>query len=262
MTQSFYLGFYENFSRCFLANDYCAILVTVSKEDEKEGNILKLIREKKFEGIILLGKIKKEYIEKLSETALPMVLVDFYYDEVQHRCVLTDNIEGSYTVTNLLIKKGHKEIGFVGRIGETSSINDRYIGYYKAMFEHKLPINDAYIIPDRDEQGIYNIGKLPQKLPTAFVCNSDRAAYELYQQLKQRGLKVGEDISVVGFDDDIFARLCEPQLTTVAVNINKITKVAEEILISEIEHPTKTSGKISVPGTIIERQSIKDISLI
>ncbi|MFR4455414.1 MAG: substrate-binding domain-containing protein, partial [Blautia hansenii] len=101
---------------------------------------------------------------------------------------------------------------------------------------------------------------LPERLPTAFVCNCDETAFRLVKTLKAKGIRVPEDISVVGFDDDIYAELCEPALTTVAVNIEEIGKVAAKRMMRYMERTRRRPGEVfRILGKIIYRDSVKEI---
>lgn len=115
------------------------------------------------------------------------------------------------------------------------------------------------VINDRDEEGRYIEMKLPERLPTAFVCNNDQVAHNLIQQLKREGYNVPDDCSVVGFDNDVYATLTEPQLTTVEVNVEEMAGNAAEFIIEKVKNPIKTYGRVSVKGKIIYRDSVKEI---
>ena len=145
-------------------------------------------------------------------------------------------------------------------VGSTTSITDRYLGYVRRLLEQGIKPKDEWNIPDRDEQGRAIRLQLPKELPTAFVCNCDETAFQMVKELKLRGLSVPHDISVVGFDNSIYAELCDPPLTTVAVDIEKIGRIAVRCIRKYMEHPDKKGGEVfRVPGQIVCRNSIKEI---
>src|SRR5690606_24701877 len=150
-------------------------------------------------------------------------------------CVITDNFYGVYEMTNYLINRGHREIGFIGNVHTTSSIQDRFLGYYKSLLEHRIPLREDWIVNDRDDRGKFIDFELPEQLPSAFVCNCDRVAFNLIQALNDRGYRVPEDCSVVGFDNDIFAMIANPQLTTVAVDMPEMARVAVDCMINKLK---------------------------
>src|SRR5690625_4702347 len=218
-SQSFYLQIYQYISKAFESYNYSAILHLLTSEDEENNRLPNIYYERKIDGFIVLGQAKKGYLRKIKSINLPLIFLDFYdeYDDVDS--VITDNFFGAYEITNYLIRKGHKEIGFVGNLyqSSTSSIQDRFLGYYKSLLEHNILLNDKFIIDDRDEEGTFIEMKLPDRLPTAFVTNCEQLAHNLIRQLSSLGYKVPVDCSISSFDIDIYATISEPNLTTSAV---------------------------------------------
>lgn len=258
--QSFYLKFYQHIARVLDQNQYSGILHILSSEDEDQQVLPRIYYDKKVDGLLILGQISNEYIDLLNSIEIPIVYIDFYNEDAEADTVITDNFYGVYEMTNHLIKNGHKDIGFVGNVYSTSSIQDRYLGFYKSLLEHQLPLNQNYIINDRDERGKYIDIELPEKLPTAFVCNCDQIAYNLIQKLNSQGYSVPEDCSVVGFDNDIFAQISEPKLTTVEVDVEEMSITAVKLIISKLKSKTKKLEQVSVKGKIIYRDSVKQLT--
>jgi LacI family transcriptional regulator len=154
---------------------------------------------------------------------------------------------------------GHRDIGFVGNIFATSSILDRYLGYYKALITNKINIKDEWIIKDRGEDGEHIEFELPDKMPSAFVCNCDSVAYLFISKLKQMGYKVPEQISVVGFDNYIFASLSSPKLTTVEVDIEMMVETAVHAVMRKIEGDNRTLGRKVINGNLVIRDSVMEL---
>lgn len=86
----------------------------------------RIYSEQKVDGLIILGQVSKEYIEMMQSVNIPVVFMDFYDEKTDMDAVITDNFYGAYDLTNYLISKGHKEIGYVGNLYATSSIQDRF----------------------------------------------------------------------------------------------------------------------------------------
>ncbi|MFB3169543.1 substrate-binding domain-containing protein [Neobacillus sp. 179-C4.2 HS] len=257
--QSFYLNMYQSISRALEQYGYYGILHILTNYDEKELNLPRIYVEQKVDGFIILGQVGKKYIEKMKSMDLPKVFLDFYDEHAEIDAVITDNFYGAYDITNYIVSQGHRDIAFVGNIYSTSSIQDRFLGYLKSLLEHKIRPEESMVINDRDEEGRYIEMKLPERLPTAFVCNNDQVAHNLIQQLKREGYNVPDDCSVVGFDNDVYATLTEPQLTTVEVNVEEMAGNAAEFIIEKVKNPIKTYGRVSVKGKIIYRDSVKEI---
>ncbi len=258
--QSFYLTFHTHISQALESFGYYGILQILSPEDEEKLVLPRFYSEKRVDGMIVLGQINKPYIETLQNTNTPIVFLDFYDEHSNIASVITDSFYAAYELTNYLIKNGHKEIAFVGNIYATSSIQDRFLGYYKSLIEHHLPLNHDYIINDRNEQGDFIDIAIPEKLPTAFVCNNDEIAHNLIMKLKGMGIDVPGDVSVAGFDDDIFATISTPKITTVQVDMAEMSRVAVKILINKINKSTKEYGRLLVKAKLVLRDSVRAIN--
>lgn len=254
--QSFYLRFYQEITKVLEKKQYCGILHILSEEDEEQGVWPRVYYEKKVDAFIILGQVGTSYMEKFKEITTPYLFLDFYSDQSDVDSIVTDNFYGMYELTNHLINYNHTDIAFVGNIYSTSSIQDRYLGYYKSLLEHRLPLRNDYIINDRDEHGAFIDFDLPADMPSAFVCNCDQVAYNLIQTLQEKGYKVPEDCSVVGFDNDIYATLSKPGITTMDVDVEEMSRVAVKFIINKLHDPSKSYGRMFVKGNIVYRDSV------
>ena len=257
--QSFYLNVYQSITRVLESHEYYGILHILNSKDEKQLQLPRIYHEKNVDGFIILGQISKEYIEKIESIELPKVFLDFYDEHADIDSVVTDNFNGAYEMTNYLIQNGHREIGYVGNLYSTSSIQDRFLGYYKSLLEHNLKLNETYILDDRDEHGSYIDIKIPDQMPTAFVCNCDQVAHNLIQKLMKLGINVPDDCSVVSFDNDVYATITSPGLTTVEVDIEEMASHAVNFILAKIKDETKSFGRVLVKGKIVYRNSVKKI---
>lgn len=237
-------------------NDTC-IMEILSEESEQNLVLPNMVTNRSVDGMIILGQLNNEYIETLKNCPIPYIFMDFYTANYDIDSVVSDNMYGSYQLTSYLISKGYKNIAFVGSIRATSSICDRYLGYQKALIENNIPVKHEYLIEDRDENGKYIPLALPQDMPDSFVCNCDNIAYFLVQQLKELGYNIPEDIAVVGYDDYIYSNLCNPQLTTVRVNIQEMVQETYNMIISKINTPSISFGRKVISGKLIIKNSVK-----
>ena len=238
--ETFYWKMYQELAVAATEKRCVAAVEILRKEDER--NTLKLpacVKGNKVDGLIVLGKINKEYIVKLTETA-----------------IVTDNFYGTYLLTEFMFEQGIEELGFVGSIYSTSSIMDRYCGFLKSMMSHKKEVKQQWVIEDRDELGQMGF-KLPKRLPKGFVCNCDLAAYMLIDKLTERGYKVPEDVSVVGFNNYLYPELADREITTYEVNIKAMVKVALEKVLKQIKNPKRGHGMDIVSGHMVIKKSVK-----
>lgn len=256
---NFYLKFYQKIALELSKRDYIGNLFTITRENDKKNELPRMFMEDHISGIILLGYVKKQFLETISKLNMPVILVDFYESDTTIDSIVTDNFYSTYELTNHLIKKGHIDIGFVGSVYATSSIQDRFLGYCRSLIEQRIDIKREWIIDDRDEESENIEFILPQQMPTAFVCNCDDTAYRFINSLREKGYCVPRDISIVSFDNDIHAELCIPKLTTVAVDIEVMAKKSANLIVDKVENPQiNKQGRVFVSGNIIYRDSVCD----
>ncbi len=260
INESFYLHVYQEIAMYLEHYGYFGILNILSSEDEEQLNFPRVYNENKVDGIIILGQVSKKYIKTVQNMDLPKLFLDFYDEHAEIDSIITDNFYGAYEITNYLIRNGHREIGYVGNLHSTSSIQDRFLGYYKSLLEHGLAYDERLLLNDRDEHGTYIDFQFPEKMPTAFVCNCDQVAYNLCEKLTQLGYSIPQDFSIVGFDNDIYATLTNPQLTTIEVDIQEMARTAVKSIMDKITNPHHRNGRVLVPGKIIYRDSVQPIS--
>ena len=212
-----------------------------------------------FDGLIFLGILDKGVREQIAQIDLPKVYVDIYDQTHKSDSVITENIYSSYELTNYLIQQGHTDIGFVGTVGSTTSISDRYLGYLRRMLEEGISPKNEWRIPDRSEEGIAIPLLLPEKLPTAFVCNCDLAASYLIRKLENEGYRVPEDVSVVGFDNFLYPGLCDIGITTYEVDISEMARRAIHKIVRKIANENYTAGVFIVDGHVVFKDSVARI---
>lgn len=254
---AFYSNLYQRLVIELGKVNYSCILEILSYEDEKSDTLPKMVSGNKIDGLIVLGQLKKHYINVLRQEDIPYIFLDFYDEHFVIDTVVSDSVYGSYILTNYLLENGHRKIGFVGDVTATSSILDRYLGYYKALLQQGIPLNEAWIIKDRDENGKFIQLELPKEMPEAFVCNCDEIAYHLIEQLKAAGYRVPEDVSVVGFDDYIYASLCAPRLTTFRISQEMMAETAVDALARKMRDSSYHAGRKVISGNIVIRDSVQ-----
>lgn len=253
---AFYARLYQRIVLELTEQDNFGMLEIVTREAEKQADAPGLLVNCKIDGMILLGQMSKKYIRMLKKFDIPMVFLDFYDEECVEDSVISDSVYGACKLTKYLIAQGHTDIGFIGSYLKTSSILDRYIGYYKAMVQARLQVRPEWVLEDRDEEGKYLDIAFPENMPTAFVCNCDEVAFNVIQKLKKAGYNIPQDISVVGFDNYIHAELSSPQITTFGVDLDMMVQKAVEIILKKVKDNTYSAGRIVVSGTLYLRKSV------
>ena len=258
---SFYASLCKKLVQQLSERSCYGVLGILTEEDELQGNYPAILGGGRVNGLVILGQVNRGYIRMLESvgTSVPYICLDFYDERANADAVVSDGLYGSYRLTSHLIHMGHTRIGFVGSITATSSIMDRYLGYYKSMLQHELPMEPGWLMPDRDEHGNYTAFPLPDPMPTAFVCNCDQVAILLIRRLQSLGVRVPEDVSVVGFDDYVEAASSKPALTTFAVDQDTLAREAAEMIIAKMQGATDRKGRVVIGGRMVYRDSVRDL---
>ena len=252
-TEDFYTTLFRRLNENANTKNINLLLKVVNKNDEKQLNIDFSTTGR--DGIIMLGQFEKNYVIKVAALRLPLICVDFYYDDLDLDSIVSNNFNAGYIATKYLIKKGHKSIGFVGSIPSTNSIIDRYLGYTKAKIEYQIN-HENIIVDDRDENGSMIPIYLPDKLPTAFLCNNDHVAYLLIKKLQEKGIHVPNDVSVVGFDDVIYSKISNPTITTMKVSRKYMAEQAIMLMLRRIKNRNAKLINMSLECLMVERDSV------
>ena len=253
---SFYWAIYQNLITILQVKDYYAILEIIEGEAEQQCCLPKVLQDDKVDGIIIMGQVNNRYSEFIwKNKQVPVMFLDFYDTHMEYDTVISDGFYGMYVLTDYLIKLGHKEIGFVGTPLATSSITDRYFGYQKALLENGIDIHKEWIIQDRDMDNVTKKVELPEKLPTAFACNNDFIADVMVKLLEDRGLRVPEDVSVVGFDNYLYTNITNAKITTYDVDRYKMAEIIVKTLLKKINHKDYVKGVQIVTGHMVIKET-------
>ncbi|WP_026516901.1 substrate-binding domain-containing protein [Butyrivibrio sp. MC2021] len=262
---SFYTRMHQQVSQIAMDRGCFTMLEVVSVDNEKNLITPRLIEDRKVDGIVVVGRLDEAFLEMIRvRTGIPMVFLDFCNHTGDEDAVVSDSYNGAYCLTNYLFSMGHTRIAFVGTVLASGAITDRYLGYTKSIMEHGHPVRKDWIIPDREvDSGIMDYNrffKLPEDMPTAFVCNCDLAASMLIRRLNEKGYKVPEDISVVGFDNYLYPGLCDIRITTFGVDSYEMGRNAVLNLIRKISGERYRQGIMILEGHMVEGESVKKIS--
>ena len=225
-----------------------------------------MVVSRQTDGIILLASMSPfgtKVLSAKSHRALPMVIgCETVSPELSRfPSVHIDNVAAAKEATNFLVSRGHQRIAMI--FGQASSLltKDREFGYRAAMNQAKLPIEDGWVVEGgmtldgaiRATRRLLNHGHQP----TAIFCANDEMAIGSLHAIKSAGLRIPQDISVMGFDDIRYAEVTDPPLTTISQPAEEIGERVMYRLYREIEqgHQGDTRPEI-VPHKLIIRQSV------
>lgn len=241
------------------------LLLTSDGENEEKKTVLKAVRGKQIDGVLILRAKKDDsLITELSKIDFPFVIVGRPEEKGEYFWVNNDNITASQKVVDYLIEKGHKNIAMI--IGDDNYImnNDRLEGYKRAFREHGLKIRDDLLVKTEkiDHHSIYMLSqKIIREHPeiTAFYGMSDVIAYTILQAMNDMNIKIPQDVSIVGFNNNPMSKIVSPPLTTVDINTYLLGNKATELLIGVINGKINKYQHTIVPTNIVERDSCKEL---
>lgn len=261
--ESFYSSLYRDTAKAAAAAGSLTALELISFEQEAENYVPRLIYKHKVDGVIVLGDLSRPYCRFLEENLrVPMIYMDTEGRFDIQDAVVSNNVMGGYRMTRYLLDLGHRRIGFVGTRLVTASIDDRFLGYCKALMECGIEIRQDWILKDRERKTNVDeyeeLFRLPEDMPTAFFCNCDKTAQMLVQKLKEAGYSVPDDISVVGFDHYLNSKFSEI-LTTYEISQSLMAREAVFMILRKIRDPKDQPGTLILPGKFLERSSARSI---
>jgi LacI family transcriptional regulator len=237
------------------------MIAVISQEHDLNGVVPTALLQNYVDGALAVGEFQLPFLEAISKQKRPIVLVDMDGFETKFDAVITADIEGGFIAVKHLAGLNHQSIGFVGDLSFASSFRRRYQGFLIAKQQLGLCNDRELALTNYVESHYWDLAEVKSKLskaehlPTGFVCANDKAAIVLMTALLELGLKVPEDVSVVGFDNINLAATCSPALTTINVHKERMGEKAMELLEWRINNPSAPRETVNISTEIIIRDS-------
>jgi len=224
----------------------------IGRDEAEEAQTFQRLRDQNIAGFIIYPRnyiSNDEAVWQLFKDNFPFVLIDRYFPDLPSAFVGIDNFQAAYTAVEYLIKRGHRQIGFASLFDlNTTTIRDRFNGYQKALSDHGIDFDENWLFqsPSLYSSPIYTNNEeqveinnfrnffKQKKLPTAIFAINDITAYLIFKAAKIEGIRIPQNLSLVGFDDDKYAQVTEPPLTTVAQPFKEMGARAAHLLIDKI----------------------------
>jgi DNA-binding LacI/PurR family transcriptional regulator len=231
--------------------------------------LLTTIYEMKLGGVLLVGTVEPETVRLIQNTKLPVVLVDNYIPGIFVDAVLANNFDGARAAVDYLINQGHREIAFIGGptlenaprpINKFYTIERRAAGYRTSLLDAGLPVN--YALYEAGNCGIDGGYEACTRLIernvqfSAIFCCNDATAIGAMKALREKGYRIPEDVSMVGFDDIDMVEHLTPALTTVRINKEAMGYTAIKQLIWRSTRADATSVTSLLEVELIKRNSV------
>jgi DNA-binding LacI/PurR family transcriptional regulator len=245
--------------------NHISLLLTSMLVDENNYpvEIPRLLLEDRIDGYLLLGIHLNSFLNNaLQDARAPAILVDAYSNFHPYDSVLTANNEGVYKSVEHLLSNGHRKVGFIGGWkGSFPSFEERRMGYCACLADHGITDRFFADTTSRREDILQAVHKLLSDHPeiTALVGVNDDTAIGAMNVLLDLGLRVPEDISVIGFDDILAAGTMNPPLTTMQIDKTSMGHLAVELLAFRKQKPDANPVMVSLRPILIERNSVKNV---
>lgn len=244
---------------------YNLILCNTEGDNQRMKASINTLLQKRVDGLLLMcSTLEGERLDVFDRYPdIPVVVMDwgpilFASDKIQD-----NSLQGGYMAAKHLIECGHREIGCITGPLIRHQAQMRYEGYKRALSEKGIAINPDWIVEsDFECEGGYNAfeklcerGKLPSAL---FVCN-DMMAMGVIQAANLRGLRVPDDLSLIGYDDVHIAKFMSPALTTIHQPKYRLGKAAIDTLLYRLENPDTTAQVVQLEPTLVARGSVRKL---
>ncbi len=243
------------------ANDrgFSVILANSNADPEREIRVVRAFEERRVDGIIVTSsRAGAVYTPMIEQMRLPIVLLNNQHPSEFVHSVMIANIDASREATGYLIELGHRRIAYLGDRNGGQSDSERFAGYRRALEAADVPFRPELMVhgdgkPEGGTRAMAQLLALPQP-PTAVFCYNDMTALGALRQIRSQGLRVPQDISLIGFDDLYIAQYTDPPLTTVRQPMRQMGRMAMETLLHLLTG-SESVQSVKVPGELIIRES-------
>jgi LacI family transcriptional regulator len=240
--------------------NYDLLLYTTHRRKLNEAAYVGAITRGMADGLLLiLPRNPSAYLPLLQAHSFPYLLIDHQGNGDYERSVGATNWQGASDGTRYLIALGHRRIGFVTGAMELGCSADRLAGYRQALTDYGIPADPELVAAgDFTEPTGFAAGQAllaTPSPPTAIFASNDIMAFGVLKAARERGLRVPQDLSILGFDDIPQARLVDPPLTTVRQPLEEMGRVATRTLVGLIADPQRRIGRVTLPTELVVRES-------
>ncbi|KKE77866.1 LacI family transcriptional regulator [Bacilli bacterium] len=240
--------------------DFSISLTTGESEEAIFQDVVKMVRGKKVDGIIVsYSKQDDKVVPYLMECGIPFVVIGKPLDGMSEITYIdNDNVKAAREASEYLIERGHDKIGYIGMSLEFEMAKYRLQGFKEAVLLNQVDISDEYIknpaSPDLIRNAVNELMDLDMP-PTGIVIIDDLSALNALTILREKDIKVPDDVSVISFNNTVIANFSNPKLTSIDTQIFQLGYESARCLIEEIKDPSLFKKSIIIPTNIVERES-------
>ena len=213
----------------------CSSRNSLATEKEK----ILFLKEKRVDGIIMMPvSDESEHVQELLKEEIPVILIDRLLDGVECDAVVCDNVNGSYKAIEQLIRFGHRRIGVIAGPTNVFTARERLNGYVRALSDYQIPIDASLIVHAEYAKGggyegyhqLFNMSDMP----TAIFATNYETTMTGVKYMTEKGIKIGDDISLFGYDNTDVFQMLTPSIATVVQPMNEIGEHAAKLLLKRI----------------------------
>lgn len=243
------------------ARDNALVLGMTQNRISQERRALERLVRDGVDGLIMVPAHERNpdtsHVREQIERGMPLVFISSYYVGVECGCVMTDLARGAYLLTRHLLEQGRRRIAFVGGYRTLALAELRIQGYVKAHAEAGVPVDEALILEGDPvfEGGREAAEHLLALCPDAIMGVNDLVGMGILSLLREKRVRVPDDIAVAGYDDLLFASMLETPLTTVRQPVKQMCACAAEMLFRQIEGAPGSAQSVLLEPTLVVRAS-------
>ena len=255
----FYNLLMQGIDRSTMAHHY-DILLSTCKQNIAGVDYFRLYFQHKIDGLILfIPDMRYLNVEEITKRNIPCVIIGERPEDVNVSFVDSENFDGMFHVTDYMISRGMKKIAFIKGKTFMQNTKDRFSGFLKAMEKHNLNVSEQLIF-DGDYTSLSGTNAIKKiissgDLPDALICSNDLMAIGALSEAKKSGIRIPEDMSLIGFDDISITAFTDPPLSTVRQPLFDMGYTASEFLFNRIQNPESPVQTMIFPVELIIRKS-------
>ena len=268
MTNPYYAMLLQGVYDVALKEEYHVILCSANRDPKLEAESLRTLRAKQVDGILLASiNADPSAVEEALRFGCPVVAME---QAVTAPCIQVgfDYRQGAYLATKHLVEHGHQRIGFIGAPLDRPSRRSMLAGYLDCLKEYGCQIREEDImLPtlEQEQTQVYEFANgaacaeafcAMVSRPTGFVCINDMTALGAMGRFSDKGLRIPEDVSVIGFDNIPYCEISTPALSTIDQHAYEMGSMSARLIIEHIRWPEKAQYSVTLMPTLIERASV------
>lgn len=238
------------------------VIIAAGHSDvERERQGIEFLISRNCDGLILhVEAVSDEYLIELSKGSTPFVLLNRLIPEIAERCIILDNIKGGYLATKHVLQQGHRDIAYISGPLWKKDAQDRLAGHKQALEEYDLAFNEQLLYQGdfMEASGYQGFAQLQQSAQqfSALICANDEMATGAMVAARENAIELPQQLSIIGFDNVLFARHVYPPLTTINYPINDMGKMAASWILKQVYHKAEQPLQTLFEPELVVRQSV------